>query len=225
MKSIRLNALLGRAPIRRLSAEMLRDHVLRASGLLVERVGGPSVKPYQPKGLWQEKSGRAYQPDKGEGLWRRSLYTFWKRTSPPPSMMIFDSVKRDVCLTRRHVTNTPLQSLVLLNDPQFVEAARALASRALGSVSDEGGTARAELAIVAVYRRLCSRRPSSEELGILEELFEAQRQAFAAEPEAAEDLLSMGASPKASGLDPAELAALTTVASTLMNVDAHLTIR
>ncbi len=118
------NVLLGRGPRYRLPAEMLRDNALLASGLLVDKVGGPAVKPYQPDGLWKEKSGKTYTRDKGEGSHRRSLYTYWKRTSPPPAMMTLDAAKRDVCQVKRQTTATPLQALVLLNDPQYVEASR-----------------------------------------------------------------------------------------------------
>ena len=118
------NVLLARGPRLRLSAEMLRDGALAASGLLVDTIGGPPVKPYQPAGLWEEKSGTAYQRDVGPGSHRRSLYTFWKRTSPPPAMLTFDATTREVCAVKRQTTATPLQALVLLNDPQYVEAAR-----------------------------------------------------------------------------------------------------
>ena len=129
------NILLARGPRFRLSAEMIRDGALAASGLLVDTIGGPPVKPYQPPGLWEEKSGLTYQRDVGPGSHRRSLYTFWKRTSPPPAMLTFDATTREVCAVKRQTTATPLQALVLLNDPQFVEAARALAQRAM----NEGG--------------------------------------------------------------------------------------
>ena len=112
-------------------AEMLRDQALSAAGILSTKLGGPSVKPYQPAGVWKEASGATYQADKGEGLHRRSLYTYWKRTAPPPAMLTFDATTREDCVARRSTTNTPLQALVLLNDPQFVEAARMLAQRML----------------------------------------------------------------------------------------------
>ena len=116
----------------RLLAEQIRDSALAASGLLNRTIGGPSVKPYQPAGLWEQSgTGKSYTQDKGLELYRRSLYTFWRRTSPPPSMITFDAVSREVCTARREVTATPLQALVLLNDPQFVEAARVLAERLL----------------------------------------------------------------------------------------------
>ncbi len=126
------NLLLARGPKTRLLAEQIRDSALAASGLLTRTIGGPSVKPYQPAGLWEQAgTGKTYTQDSGDKLYRRSLYTFWRRTSPPPSMVTFDAMSREVCTAKREVTTTPLQSLVLLNDPQFVEAARVLAQRLL----------------------------------------------------------------------------------------------
>ncbi len=126
------NQLLARGPKRRLTAEEIRDSALAASGLLNRTVGGPSVKPYQPAGFWEQSgTGKVYEQDQGLKLYRRSLYTFWRRTAPPPSMITFDAVTREVCTAKREATATPLQSLVLLNDPQFVEAARALAQKVL----------------------------------------------------------------------------------------------
>lgn len=121
------NLLLARGPRFRLPAEMIRDGALASAGILVGQFGGPPVKPYQPPGLWEEKSGLTYERDIGAGSHRRSLYSFWKRTSPPPAMLTFDATTREVCAVKRQTTATPLQALVLLNDPQFVEAARALA--------------------------------------------------------------------------------------------------
>ena len=124
------NLLLARGPKMRLLAEEIRDSALAASGLLNRTIGGASVKPYQPAGLWEQSgTGKSYVQDHGLKLYRRSLYTFWRRTSPPPSMITFDAVTREVCTAKREVTATPLQSLVLLNDPQFVEAGRVLAER------------------------------------------------------------------------------------------------
>ena len=128
------NRLLARGPRQRLSAEMIRDQALAASGLLVERIGGPSVRPYQPPGLWQDLNGQTYKPDSGPGLYRRSLYTFWKRTVAPPAMVAFDASTREACTVRETRTNTPLQALNLLNDVTYVEASRKLAERVL---SDE----------------------------------------------------------------------------------------
>ena len=138
------NILFARGPRFRLPAEMIRDGALAASGLLVDTIGGPPVKPFQPPGLWEEKSGLTYQRDAGAGSHRRSLYTFWKRTSPPPAMLTFDATTREVCAVKRQTTATPLQALVLLNDPQYVEAAGALAQRAM----KEGGPNLGERIIV-----------------------------------------------------------------------------
>ncbi len=141
---------------------MIRDNALAISGLLVEEIGGPPVKPYQPDGLWKEKSGQQYVRDQGQGSHRRSLYTYWKRTSPPPAMMIFDAAKRDVCIARRQTTATPLQALVLWNDPQYVEAARGLAQRTMQQVKSG-----LDDQLAAMFRRATSRRPDSDELDIL----------------------------------------------------------
>ena len=148
------NRLLARGPRFRMSAEMIRDAALAASGLLNRQMGGPSVRPYQPAGLWKEVDGLAelagvYEQDQGGALYRRSVYTYWKRGSPPPAMVVFDAPVRETCAMRRSRTNTPLQSLVLLNDPTCVEAARALAERMLGA----GGSPES---IVAVGFRLVS---------------------------------------------------------------------
>ncbi len=204
----------------RLPAEWIRDGALLASGLLVERIGGPSVKPYQPPGLWKEKSGQVYQADAGDGLYRRSLYTFWKRTSPPPSMMIFDAGKREVCVARRRTTNTPLQALVLWNDPQYVEASRALAERVLRE-ADASEDAR----LTYAFRLLATRRPSEEELAVLRELLDDQRAEFAEHPEDARALLTVGEHVRDPELDEIELAAYAVVASTLMSYDPVVTRR
>ena len=211
------NRLLSRGAFRRLSAEMIRDHALSASGLLIDRIGGPSVHPYQPGGLWKEKSGQVYPQGEGEALYRRSLYTFWKRTSPPPSMMILDAAKRDVCVARRQETSTPLQALLLLNDPQYVEAARTLAQRAMS----EGGTIPAEW-IRHAFRLLATRAPNDEEMLVLMALHETQLEAFALAPEAAEELISIGDTNHDRDLDPVALAAMTTVCSTILNSDAAI---
>ncbi|MCH2133206.1 MAG: DUF1553 domain-containing protein [Phycisphaerales bacterium] len=207
------NRLLARGPSGRLSAEMIRDHALATSGLLVQRVGGPSVYPYQPAGLWQEKSGSVYPQGTGDSLYRRSLYTFWKLTSPPPSMMIFDAAKRDVCLARRQTTSTPLQALVLLNDPQFVEAARILAER----VEQEAGPSTTDR-ITMAWRLLTSRPPTSNERDVLLALHERERQVLAEDLDAARAILAI---PDGESLDDAAArAALVIVCSTMMNADA-----
>jgi hypothetical protein len=216
------NLLLARGPSRRLPAEMLRDQALAASGLLVKKLGGPPVKPYQPPGLWKGMNAflPAYVPDKGEGLHRRSLYTFWRRTSPPPDMLAFDAPSREVCVVRRQATTTPLQALVLLNDPQFVEAARALGERLLS----EGGTNR-EAQLVRAFRQVVTRRPTAQELKLLTELYEEQARVFRHDPASAAQLLKVGDRPLPVGLDPTELAAAATTAGALLNLDAALTTR
>ena len=209
------NRLLGRGPRYRLSAEQLRDNALAASGLLVAKVGGPSVMPYQPAGLWEEAgTGKSYAQAKGEGLYRRSLYTFWRRTSPPPNMLTFDATGREVCTARRERTATPLQSLVLLNDPQFVEAARALAQKLMNQpdLSTEGRIPRA-------FRILTSRAPSQKEIEILSRLHSEQKRHFEAAPDDAKTLLAVGEFPRDERLDLSEHAALTVLVQTIMNFD------
>jgi hypothetical protein len=207
------NLLLARGPAHRLSAEQIRDQALAVSGLLVPRIGGPSVKPWQPPGLWRDSGtpGGEYVPDSGEGRHRRSLYTFWKRTAPPPNMLAFDAPNREVCTVRREPTATPLQALVLLNDPQFLEAARALA-RNLAAAHPTDDTALAR----AAFRAATSRLPSDVEAGILRRLFDEQRAHFATRPEAAAQLLSEEGRPAP---PDARLAAATALAGAVLNHD------
>ncbi len=214
------NRLLARGPTLRMSAEMVRDQALQSSGLLVKSIGGPSVLPYQPAGLWEEKSGQKYVPSTGDGLYRRSLYTFWKRTSPPPTMMIFDASKRDVCVTRRHRTSTPMQSLVLMNDPQFVEAARMLARRVMQEVGDDPAEA-----IALAFRLLTGRGAEAEEADILLGLYEDLRAGFREDPGAAKRLLSIGESPCDAALDPIDWASMTAVGSLLFIHDETTRLR
>ena len=213
------NRLLSRGPAGRLGAEMLRDHALAASGLLVDRIGGPSVFPYEPPGLWQEKSGAAYPQSDGDGLHRRSLYTHWKRTSPPPAMLLLDAAQRDVCTARRSLTATPLQALVLMNDPQFVEAARVLAERVLAETNEPSQ------AIEAAFRRLTSRHPSDRERTMLVGLYAAELAAFRDQPESAAALASIGGDSRHPELDPARVAAMTITCSAILNTDAATTRR
>ncbi len=208
------NVLLARGPKRRLSAEMVRDNALWASGLLVDKTGGPAVKPYQPAGLWKEKSGKEYVRDTGEGLYRRSLYTFWKRTSPPPAMITFDATRRNQCTVRRQQTSTPMQSLVLLNDPQFVEASRVLAERTI----KEGGDS-LEDRIDFAFRRLTSRHPSDAEIIVLKKTYNDQFVEFAEHPNDAIRLLDVGDAPWDQSLKPQELAASTMLINTIMNFE------
>ncbi len=206
------NIFLARGPRFRLPAEMLRDNALSAGGLLVGTMGGPPVKPYQPPGLWEEKSGLVYERDRGPGSHRRSLYTFWKRTSPPPSMLTFDATTREFCAVKRQTTATPLQALVLLNDPQYVEAARALAQRAF----HEGGSSLGGR-ITFAFRTLTGRRPSPRELTTLESLYREQVDEFRSGRSDAEKLLGIGDAPRDSALDRIECAAMTILSQAILN--------
>lgn len=207
------NRFLARGASHRLPAEMIRDSALMASGLLVERLGGPPTKPYQPDGLWKEKSGQVYRRDSGEGSRRRSLYTYWKRTSPPPAMMTLDASNREVCVVRRQVTMTPLQMLVLLNDPQFVEAAKALAEKAM--LTHE----RLEDQLTLVFRSLITRQPDAGELAVLKRMYSEQKTYFEKDESSATELLTIGDHICNPDLEIAGLAALTVVAEGLMSFD------
>ncbi|HSI36342.1 MAG TPA: DUF1553 domain-containing protein, partial [Tepidisphaeraceae bacterium] len=210
------NLLLARGPARRLSAEMLRDQALAVSGLLVEKVGGPSVKPYQPAGLWEEIAmGRpSYGQGKGADLYRRSVYTFWKRTVPPPAMMTLDAADRSYCTVKRQSTSTPLQALALLNDVQQVEAARQVGQRMI----KEGGRTDGERATWA-FLLVTGRAATEKELAVLVRILAEQRAIFAAEPGAAKKLIGMGESKADAAVDPVELAAGTVLAQALLNHD------
>jgi hypothetical protein len=211
------NVLLARGPSYRMSAEMIRDNALAVSGLLVRTIGGPSVHPYQPDGLWEELATRnetSYKQDTGDNLYRRSMYTVWKRSTPPPSMISFDASERNFCTVLRQKTSTPLQALVLLNDPQYVEAARMLAER---MIKEGGPTLDAQIAFA--FRLLTSRRPEPSENEMLQALYEEERTAFEAAPADARALLAIGEYPRDRGLPAAEVAARTLVASTIMNYD------
>jgi hypothetical protein len=212
------NRLLAGGPRLRLGPEMIRDQALAASGLLVEKVGGPSVKPYQPAGLWQELAGGdGYKPDTGEGLYRRSLYTYWKRTVAPPFMVNFDSPNREVCTVRETRTNTPLQALNLMNDVTFVEAARKLAER----VMREGGKKR-EQRIDLLYRLVLARPPKPEEMQVVLDTLEGFESRFRADKKSAERFLDQGASPRAK-MNARELAAYASIASVILNLDETVT--
>ncbi len=221
-------------PRKRLEAEALRDQALFLAGLLVERLGGPSVKPYQPEGLWQEvamtqSNTREYEVGEGDELWRRSLYTYWKRACPPPSLMTFDAPTREFCTIRRASTNTPLQALVLWNDEQFVEAARALAVRTLDTRTLAAPPSSPEAALddrtrlSQLFRRCTGRGPDGEELEALAEGLAGFRERYRLAPEDAAGLLEVGEAANPAELDPAELAAWTLVASAVLNLDAVLT--
>jgi hypothetical protein len=217
------NRLLARGPRLRLDAEEIRDAALAVSGLLVETLGGPSVRPYQPPGIWEAvgyvgSNTQKFTPDSGDKLYRRSLYTFWKRTAPPPSMTLFDAPSRETCSLQRARTNTPLQALVVQNDVQFVEAARCLGQRALR----EGGSDDAAR-IEFLFRLATARRPDAEERALLLELLGDLRGSYAQDPQAAQALRGVGESPYEAQWEPSELAAWSILASTLLNLDEALT--
>jgi len=209
------NRLLTRGPKHRLTAEQIRDEALAASGLLNAKLGGPSVKPYQPKGVWEESgTGKTYTQDKGDNLYRRSLYTFWRRTAPPPSMLNFDATSREVCTAKRETTATPLQALVLLNDPQYIEAARILAERLVHEYPNEVNPR-----IVQSFRLLLGREPERREVKILGQLYEEQLSYFAASTEAPEKYLATGERPRDRSLPAPSLAATAALINALMNHD------
>jgi hypothetical protein len=212
------NQLLARAPRLRLPAGVIRDQALAMSGLLVEQLGGPSVKPYQPAGLWKELSGQDYVQDKGDKLYRRSLYTFWKRSSPPPSLMNFDAAGREACVVRETRTNTPLQALDLMNDVTYLEAARKLAER----VMRERRTG-PEDRIVLAFRLAVARPPTPRELGVLNEALASYLAEYKNSAEAARKYLNQGESPRDEELDVRELAAYSAVASLILNLDETIT--
>ncbi len=213
------NRLLARGPRSRLPAETLRDQALAVSGLLVGTIGGPSVKPYQPPGLWKELTGGDdYKPDTGAGLYRRSLYTFWKRTSPPPMMMNFDAAGREACVVRELRTNTPLQSLNLMNDVTFLEAARALSARMLR----DGGNSPAER-ISYGFELATARPPKPRESEILLSSLRYYLDTFQADRAAAKKYISVGDAPADSSHDASEAAAYMTVANMILNLDVTVT--
>jgi mono/diheme cytochrome c family protein len=216
------NRLLSRGPRFRLDAEALRDAALASSGLLVEKIGGPSVKPYQPEGIWEavampESNTRFYARDSGEALYRRSLYTFWKRAAPPATMDIFNAPSREVCSVRRERTNTPLQALATLNDPQFVEAAKHLAQVALANGRKE------EDALQAMAESVLSRPLTSKELSIVKGTLKEAQSFYSKDTEAAKQLLAVGESKASDKIPAPQLAAMTMVANQLMNLDEALT--
>ncbi len=216
------NRYLSHGPRYRMDAEMVRDYALAASGLLVGKIGGPSVRPYQPDGVWEAvamigSDTRNYKRDSGEALYRRSMYTFWKRSAPPASMDIFNAPSREVCAVRRERTNTPLQALVTLNDPQFVEAARFLAERAL----KEGGDA-PEKRLNYIAGRLLSRAFRPEEMTIVRASLDGLLAYYKAHPDDAKKLLSVGEAKNDLKLDAATLASWTMVTNELMNLDEVL---
>jgi hypothetical protein len=214
------NRLLARGARFRLPAEMVRDQALAVSGLLAEKLGGPSVKPYQPAGLWKDlvMQDMTYVESHGDDLHRRSLYTFWKRTIAPPMMLNFDSANREACVVRESRTNTPLQALDLMNDVQFLEAARLIAQRMM----KEGGNS-ADTRLQYGFRLVTGRRPAASEAGILRESLQYHLDYFSDKKDAIQEFLKQGEARTDAGLDQRELAAYTSVASLLLNLDEAVT--
>jgi hypothetical protein len=219
------NRLLARGPRHRLAAELVRDAALKTGGLLVPRIGGPSVNPYMPGDLWREVShygstpatAQTFVQDHGEKLYRRSLYTYWKRTAPPPNMAAFDAPNREVCTIDRGNTTTPLQALVTLNDPQFVEAARAFAQRVLHRPGDDAAK------LHWAFMEALSRPPAVEETAVLQRVLARERTRYSANPEAALAALAVGESPRDEALPPAEHAAWMQAASLVLNLSEAVT--
>ncbi len=217
------NVLLARGPRFRMDAELVRDNALAIAGLLSPKIGGKSVKPYQPEGVWEAvafvgSNTNSYKRDDGEALYRRSMYTFWKRTSPPPSLMAFDAPSRENCVARRARTNTPLQALVLMNDEQYIEAARQLAQRML----KEGGSQPADRLRYG-FRLTTARDPNDRELAVLTAQLAAQLEHYKANPESAKKLLTLGTTPRDESLNPAEHASYTLIGNLLLNLDETMT--
>lgn len=208
------NRLLARGPRKRLTPYQIRDSALFASGLLVEKVGGPSVKPYMPPGLWKSISNRRYDQGQGEDLYRRSLYTYWMRTIPPPTMMAFNAAEREVCTVRKDLTTTPLQALTMMNNVTFVESARFIAERMIR----EGGN-RAGQRLDHVFRLILNRRPTASERRSLMNDYRQYRKEFAAKPDDAAALLAIGTSRRDPKLRAVDVASWTMVANTILNLD------
>ena len=217
------NRLLARGPRFRLDAEMLRDQALAVSGLLVGQVGGPSVKPPQPAGLWKavsysKSNTGTFVQDSGSAVHRRSMYTFWKRTSPPPQMSTLDAPSREACVIRRERTNTPLQALLMMNDPQYIEAARHFAQRILQQ-ADFAPRKR----IAWAFEQVTSRAPSANEVDQLLSVHRKFREAYTGDVDSAKSLIALGESPAEESLDPVEMATWTMMANVLLNLDEVVT--
>ncbi|MBP3954442.1 DUF1553 domain-containing protein [Gemmata sp. G18] len=215
------NRLMSRGPRFRMDAEMIRDQALAASGLLVRKLGGASVKPYQPEGVWEAvamigSNTRDYRRDTGENLYRRSMYTFWKRSAPPAAMEVLNAPNRETCSVRRDRTNTPLAALLTLNDVQFVEAARVLAEKTIGSATGD------EKRIDFIAKLLLARSFRAEELAIVTDVLTNLRSHYKAKPDEAKKLIAFGESKADAKLDPSELAAWTMLANQLLNLDEVL---
>jgi len=206
------NRLLTRGPHFRLDAEFVRDNALAISGLLDLKIGGPSVRPYQPNGIW-EGVDATYTQDHGEAIYRRGLYVYWRRSAHYPSFATFDAPNREVCTSLRQRTQTPLQSLVIMNDPVYVEAARGLAERVLREEPDD-----LQKRLVKAFRHTLGREPVASEIALLKKTYDTQHENFREDAQAARDYLKVGESKLPEKFDPTELAALSVTASVLLNL-------
>jgi hypothetical protein len=211
------NRLLSHGPRLRLDAEFIRDNALAVSGLLNRRIGGPSVKPYQPPGIWDGVDA-TYEQDHGDLLYRRGMYVFWRRSAHYPSFATFDAPNREVCTFQRQRTQTPLQSLVLMNDPVYVESARGLAQRVLKEEPDD-----LEKRLIRAFRHTLGRAPGAEETAVLRETYARQREQFHEDPKGAEAFLKVGELKLPEAVNPVDLAALTAVANVLLNLNETIT--
>jgi len=217
------NRLLARGPRYRLDAEELRDNALYLGGMLNLKMGGRGVRPYQPGGIWEAVGYTAsntakYTQDHGDALYRRSLYIFWKRTAPPPSMTTLDAPSREQCRARRERTDTPLQALLMMNDPQYFEAARHLGYRMM----QEGGRTESDRLRYG-FRLATAHQPTAEETAVLEETLAAERVRFAENADGAKKSIAVGESPVPTDVPPVDLAAYTMVANLLLNLDEVVT--
>jgi len=211
------NRLLSRGPRLQLDAEFIRDHALAVSGLLNPKIGGPSVKPYQPPGIWDGTDSK-YEQDRGDALYRRGLYVFWRRSAHYPPFATFDAPNREVCTCLRQRTQTPLQSLVLMNDPAFVESARALAERVM---REEPADLTQRL--TRAFRHTLGRIPQPDEIATLRRTYDEQLANFRSDGKAVEALLAIGELKSAASIDKADLAAMTAVANVLFNLNETIT--
>ena len=211
------NIYLSRGPYKKLTAEMMRDQALRSSGLLYDKIGGKWVKPYQPAGIWKELANQIgenkYRVGKGNDLYRRSIYTYWKRTIPVPSMLTFDASERAMCTVKRQATSTPLQSLVLLNDPQYIEASRVLAENVIKTSETPSEW------IDGVFKRIVSRMPSEKETSLLLEVYSSEMERFKVEEDNHSKIIGIGQSQANTNIDTSQLAAMTVVVNAIFNLD------
>jgi hypothetical protein len=211
------NRLFTRGPRVRLDAEFVRDNALAVAGLLNDKIGGPSVKPYQPPGIWDGTDSK-FEQDHGDALYRRGLYVFWRRSAHYPSFATFDAPSREVCTFLRQRTQTPLQSLVLMNDPAYVEAARGLAERVLREEPKDS-----DKRLMLAFRHTLGRKPQPDEVAVLQKTYTQQLAGFRQDSEAVKALLKVGESPLSKQTDTAELAAMTAVANVLLNLNETIT--